>query len=203
LNPEHGPALKELGFLYASEGDPARAIELLTRARARLPKDDELCLRLGLELEAEGRLEEARDALLAACKLNPAHPGPRSALAPLYARLGDAAMAERMREEYERCRAFGKRLTAASQNYDENSQDPAASMALAELYREVGMPSEAAQWARRALLLDAKHAPALKMLEELGQTGPGSSAPAEPGIGDESELDRPELEAAQDRGGMR
>jgi tetratricopeptide (TPR) repeat protein len=177
LNPEHGPSLKELGFLYASLGDPARAIELLTRARARLPKDDELYLRLGLQLEAEGRLEEARDALLAACKLNPAHPGPRSALAPIYARLGDPAMAERMREEYERCRAFGLRLTAASQSYDKNASDPAASVALAELYLEVGMPDEAAQWANRALLLDAKHAPALEMLRKLGRPKPEARDP--------------------------
>jgi len=201
LNPEHGLAMKELGFLYASEGDAARAIELLTRARARLPKDDEVLLRLGLQLEAEGRLEEARDALLAACKLNPAHPGPRSALAPLYGRLGDPVMAERMREEYERLRAFGKRLTDASQNYDRNSQDPAASMALAHLYREIGMPDEAAQWAKRALSLDAKHAPALEMLEELGRRPSGS---VEQGIGDETELDRPELRGSgQDEGGMR
>jgi tetratricopeptide (TPR) repeat protein len=204
LNPEHGLALKELGFLHANDGDSSRAIELLAKARARLPKDDEVCLRLGLQLEAEGRLEEARDALLAACKLNPAHPGPRSALAPIYARLGDAAAAERVREEYERCRAFGKRLTDASQNHDRNSQDPAASMALAELYREVGMPDEAAQWAKRALLLDAKYAPALKMLEELGKPGLGAGDSKAPEIGDESELERLEAIApAEGEGGMR
>jgi tetratricopeptide (TPR) repeat protein len=203
LNPEHGLAMKELGALYASEGDSARAIELLTRARARLPKDDELLLELGLQLESEGRLEEARDALLAACKLNPAHPGPRAALAPLYGRLGDPALAERMHEEYERLRAFGKRLTDASQNYDKNGQDPAASMNLAELYLEIGMPYEASQWAKRALLLDAKYAPALEMLQRLGQPA-GSSEPEQPGNGDEQALERLKYIAPEpDEGGMR
>jgi hypothetical protein len=86
-------------------------------------------------------------------------------------------MAERMREEYERCRAFGLRLTAASQSYDKNASDPAASVALAELYLEVGMPDEAAQWANRALLLDAKHAPALEMLRKLGRPKPEARDP--------------------------
>jgi tetratricopeptide (TPR) repeat protein len=169
LQADHGLALKELGVLFAGEGDSKRALEHLARARALLPKEDGLLLVLGLQLEAEERLEEARDVYLEACALNPAHPGPRSALAVLYGRLGDPAAAERMQKEFERCRAFGKRLTAASQHYDKNNRDPAACLGLAELYREVGMPDEAALWAGRALRIDPEHAPAKELLRALGR----------------------------------
>jgi len=169
LKPDHGLAEKELGLLYAADGDSARAIEHLTRAKALLPKDDEVLLVLGMQLESEDRLEEARDLLVQAAELNPAHPGPRNALIVIYQRLGDPAAAERMAKEFERCRALGKRITAASQHFDANSQDPAACMGLAELYREVGMHPAAIQWAERALRLDPKHAPALELLRKLGK----------------------------------
>jgi len=177
LDPEHGAARKELGFLLAAEGDTQGAIAELTRARALLPADDELLLRLGLALEGEERLEEARDAYLAARAANPAHPGPSSALAVLYGRLGDPAAAERMRAEFERLRAFGKRLTAALAHQEEHSRDPAACMALAELYLELEAEAQAARWAERALLLDAQHAPALALLRRLGRPVPGEERP--------------------------
>jgi tetratricopeptide (TPR) repeat protein len=167
--PDHGPAEKELGLFYAGEGDSAKAVEHLTHARALLPKDDEVLLVLGMQLESEDRLEEARDALVAAAEMNTAHPGPRFALIGVYRRLGDPAAAERMGAEFERCRALGKRITAASQRFDANSQDPAACMGLAELYREVGMHPAAIQWAERALRLDPKHAPAIELLRKLGK----------------------------------
>lgn len=179
LKPDHGLAMKELGFVRAAEGDPKRAIERLSAARASLPADAELMLQLGLQLEAEGRLEEARDACLAAAELNPAHPGPRSALVVLYGRLGDPAAAERMKQEFERCRAFGKRLTAASQRFDQSSRDPAACMGLAELYHEVGMRAEARNWAERALRLDPGHEPASRLLRELGPAGTGAAPEGE------------------------
>src|SRR5262249_34707139 len=146
-------------------------------ARARLPRDAEIPLQLGLQLEAEGRLEEARDAYLASYELNRGNPGPRSALAVLYGRLGDPAAAERMRLEFERCRAFGKRFTAASQAFEAHSRDPAACLALADLYVEMGIPEEAQRWAERALRLDPRHAPALALLNALRTPGGAPPAP--------------------------
>lgn len=170
LKPDHGLAEKELGLFYAAEGDAARAIEHLTRAKTLLPKDDEVLFQLGMQLDSLDRLEEARDALLAAAERNRAHPGPRAALIVLYRRLGDAEASQRMAAEFERCRAFGKRITAASQRFDENSRDPAACMGLAELYHEVGMDESAIRWAERALRLDPEHAPAKELLRQLGGT---------------------------------
>jgi Flp pilus assembly protein TadD len=177
LRPDHGPTLREFGGVLAGEGDAKRAIEVLTRARQALPKDAEIALQLGLQLESEGRLEEARDAYLAACELNRAHPGPRAALITLYGRLGDPEKAEFMKSEFERCRAFGKRITAASQRFDENRRDPAACLGLAELYLEVENPAEARQWVERALRLDAKFAPAMALLERLESGGSRSGEP--------------------------
>lgn len=178
LDPKNGLALKELGLLYAAAGEAQRALEYLTRARALLPKDDEVLFLLGMQFESEDRLEEARDAYVAAAELNTGHPGPRSALVVLYRRLGDAAASERMSQEFERCRAFGKRITAASQRFDANNQDPAACMGLAELYREVGMHPAAIQWAERALRLDPKHAPAIELMNALGKPAPEPGATA-------------------------
>lgn len=169
LRPDHGLATKELGLLYAEDGDAPRSIEYLERARALLPKDDEILFQLGLQLESEERLEEARDAYLAAAARNTGHPGPRSRLIWLYRRLGDEASSEHMQAEFDRCRAFGKRITAASQYFDEHSREPEACMGLAELYREIGMQDAAVNWAERALRLDRNHGPAVALLEELGQ----------------------------------
>jgi tetratricopeptide (TPR) repeat protein len=176
--PDHAQALKQLGQVRAAQGDAKGAIEALNRARVLLPKDAEIPLQLGLQLESEDRLEEARDAYLAACDMNRAHPGPRSALVVLYGRLGDKEAAENMKKEFERCRAFGKRITAASQYFDEHSRDPAACMGLAELYREAAMPDEAVNWAERALRLDPKHEPAIELLRKFGRP---VKEPAEPG----------------------
>jgi Flp pilus assembly protein TadD len=178
LDPEHGAARKTLGLILAEQGDARRAIEALTRARTLLPRDAEIPLQLGLQLETEGRLEEARDAYLASCELNHGNPGPRSALAVLYGRLGDPGSAERMRLEFERCRAFGKRFTAASQNFEEHGRDPAACMGLAGLYLEMGIPDEAQRWAERALRLDPQHAPAIELLSTLGSSGGAPPQPA-------------------------
>jgi tetratricopeptide (TPR) repeat protein len=169
LNPEHGLARRELGFVHGAQGDSQRAVECLLEARKLLPKDGDLELQLGNQLEAEGRLEEARDAYLAACRFNPTHPGPRSALAVLYGRLGDPEAAERMRQEFERCRAAGKRFTAAQQYFNEHTREPAACMGLAELYRKFGMHEEAIHWAERALRLDPTHEPAIELLRKLGK----------------------------------
>lgn len=169
LDARNALALKEFGSLYAGEGDAPRALEFLTRARALLPNDDEVLFLLGMQLESEERLEEARDAYVAAARLNTGHPGPRSALVVLYRRLGDAQASEHMAREFERCREFGKRITAASQRFDENSRDPEACMGLAELYHEVGMHGPAIQWAERALRLDPEHAAAIELLRKLGK----------------------------------
>jgi Flp pilus assembly protein TadD len=169
LRPSHGPTLQQLGSVLAIEGETKRAIEILARAREASPKDAEVALQLGLQLESEGRLEEARDAFLAACDLNRAHPGPRSALVVLYGRLGEPEQAEFMRTEFERCRAFGKRLTAAAQYFDAHSREPAACMGLAELYMEIGNADEAASWAGRAVRLDPQHGPGLELLNKLGR----------------------------------
>jgi tetratricopeptide (TPR) repeat protein len=177
LAPGHAQTLRELGFVQVAAGASTRAVETLSRAREDLPQDGELLLQLGNALEAEERLEEARDAYLAAAAANPAHPGPRSALAVLYGRLGDAEAAERMRQEFERCRAFGKRLTAASQQFEKNSRDPAACMGLAELYREAGMHPEAINWAARALRLDPAHEPARELLRQLEVPASGAETP--------------------------
>lgn len=183
--PDHGLAAKELGLLYAAEGDARRALPALQRALELLPKDDEILFQLGMQLESEERLEEARDAYLAAAALNTGHPGPRSCLIRIYGLLGDQPASERMKAEFDRCRAFGKRITAASQHFDENSRDPAACMGLAQLYDEIGMVDAAASWAERARRLDPDCAPALALLRKLGRTGatlpgeidPGSVAP--------------------------
>lgn len=178
LQPGHGLAAKELGLLRAEEGDPKRSIEVLQRARTLLPKDDEVLFALGMQYENEERLEEARDAYLAAAALNTGHPGPRSCLVRVYRLLGDPAASERMNEEFDRCRAFGKRITAASQHFDEHSSDPAACMGLAELYDEIGMVDAAANWAERARRLDPTYAPATALLEKLGrvtENGAGGS----------------------------
>lgn len=176
LQPNHGLATKELGLLRAEEGDPKRSIEVLERAKALLPRDDEILFQLGMQLENEERLEEARDAYLAAAALNTGHPGPRSCLVRVYRLLGDPAASERMNQEFDRCRAFGKRITAASQNFDEHSRDPAACMGLAELYDEIGMVDAAANWAERARRLDPTYAPATALLRKLGRGSNDSGA---------------------------
>jgi len=179
LRPGFAPAVKELGILYADEGDTPRAIARLEEARALLPKDDEVLFRLGMQLEGEERLEEARDAYVRAAELNRGHPGPRSRLIWIYRRLGDEKASEAMQKDFDRCRAFGKEVTAAAQNFDEHSREPEACMRLAELYHGVGMPDEARLWAERALRLDAEYAPARELLHALGEPD-GAQAPMDP-----------------------
>jgi len=169
LRPDYGPAVKELALLYAGEGRTLDAIAAFQKARGLLPKDDEILFQLGLQLENEDRLEEARDAFLASAELNRAHPGPRSGLIRIYLRLGDEQASQHMQAEFDRCRAFGKELTQASLYYDEHNREPGACMGLAELYRKVGMPAQAVLWAERALRLDPEHAPARELLLQLGQ----------------------------------
>lgn len=169
LRPGHGLAQKELGLLHAAEGDTQRAIAALERARVLLPKDDEVLFQLGLVLETEERLEEARDAFLAATELNGGHPGPRSRLVWIYRRLGDEQASDRMQAEFDRCRAFGKEMTAASLHYDAHSREPEACLGIAELYRSVGMAEQAILWAERAWRLDQTYEPAIELLRELGK----------------------------------
>lgn len=168
LDPGYGPALKELGLLCAAEGELTRSKEYLTRARELLPKDDEILLQLGMQLESEERLEEAKAAFLEAVRLNPAHPGPLTRLVWIYQRLGDADAAARASADLARCKEFGKRLTQATQRFEANRRDSGAALEVAQLYHEVGLAATARAWAERALRLDAKNGAAQELLLELG-----------------------------------
>lgn len=168
IDPRHGLALKELGLLYAQEGDVTRAKDYLTRARDLLPKDNEVLFQLGMLLESEEDLEAAKAAFLRAVELNPAHPGPLTRLAWVYRRQGDEAAAARTEQVLAQCKEFGKRLTQANQLYEANRRDSGACLAVAALYDEVGMSATARGWAEKALRLDRNNRAASELLEKLG-----------------------------------
>ncbi len=181
LDPAHGPAFKELGLLCAAEGDLARSEEYLTRARELLPKDDEILLQLGMQLESGEQLEEAKAAFLEAVRLNPAHPGPLTRLVWIYQRLGDAEAAQRTSAELTRCKDFGKRLTQATQRFEAIRRDSGAALGVAELYHEVGLSTTARAWAERALRLDANNAGASELLRKMGLDPKAALAPGAAG----------------------
>lgn len=160
--------------MHAAQGESAQALEYLRRARTLLPRDDEVLLQLGLQLEGDEDLPGALEAFQKATELNPAHPGPHMRLIHLYERLGDAERAEKARADLARSKDFGKRLTAAQRRTLENARDAGALAAVAALYLEMGMSEPARGWAERALRVDPENAEARAVLEKLAAPSAGA-----------------------------
>lgn len=167
LDSGHTLATKELGLVYEELGQPIPARDTLMRARELLPLDDEVRFHLGMALLDLEDLPGAKEEFLACLALNPAHPGPRTQLVTICQRLGQPAESERHAAELQRFKPLRKRLTEALEQATARPRDPEALLAVAQVYREIGMPVVALQWVERALVLAPDHEQARKLQDAL------------------------------------
>ena len=101
LDPDSTEALAALAEAEASLGDIADAESHAGRAIAKVPAHATANLVMGMVRMAQQRYAEARDALLTAVATDPHSPKPEYQLSLVYARLGDAATAQRHVELYQ------------------------------------------------------------------------------------------------------
>jgi len=174
LDPKHGLAAKELGMLYATTGDVAHAEVALRRAGELRPDDDEIQFQLGLQLEAQDDIAGAIAAHLHALGLNPVHQGPRSRLVSLYQRQGNTDAADAQSHELERWKTFGDQLRAAMDRSRAAPREAGPMVAVAELYRSIGMKQPARDWFLLALQREPENAQAKQALAELGPAPAGA-----------------------------
>jgi len=174
LDPAHKAAVKEYAFLLESLGETEAARAQFERACALMPLDDEMRFHLGLMLEQHDDLEGAREAFLAALDLNPAHPGPRPRLVTLYHRLGKEAEAEHQAAEHERFKPLRTKLAKALAEAQARPRDVQALLAVAQVYREIGMPLPARTWSDRALALAPDDARAQEFVRLLAESNPST-----------------------------
>jgi len=167
LDPAHKLATKELGLVYEQRGESARARDSFVRARELGLFDDEVRFHLGMVLLDLDDLAGAREEFLAALELNPAHPGPRTRLVSLCQQLGQPEESEHHAAELERFKPLRQRLTAVLADASARPRDPEALLAVAEVYREIGMPLVALTWVERALALAPEHARARSLKDAL------------------------------------
>ena len=80
LRPDYAPGLSHLGIAYAMTGRNSEAIEVLTSAARRSPRDTNILHNLGLAQRRAGRIEEAIATFERALALNPSRNDSRAAL---------------------------------------------------------------------------------------------------------------------------
>jgi tetratricopeptide (TPR) repeat protein len=165
--PGHRLATRELGLVHEEAGEPEKAREILLRAREIDRFDDEVRFHLAMALLDLDDLAGAKAEFLAALALNPAHPGPRTALVTLCQRLGESEESDLHAAELERYKPLRQRLTAALEQATARPRDPEALFTTAQVYREIGMPIAALTWAERVLTLAPEHEGARTMREAL------------------------------------
>ncbi|HEV8198647.1 MAG TPA: hypothetical protein VGS03_01350 [Candidatus Polarisedimenticolia bacterium] len=98
--PFAGPPIREIAIAHylSLVGDAAGAEEFLRTAIEAIPRNASLRHDLGLQLERQGKREEARDAYRASAALDPGFGPAQSALASLALEAGDVAEAGRRAE---------------------------------------------------------------------------------------------------------
>jgi tetratricopeptide (TPR) repeat protein len=94
-------AVEALGHAYARAGDRERARRAFRHLTKLVPDDAEAAIFHAAEAVACDRLEDAREALAAAIKLDPENPKAYRYAAVLYERLGDPDRAKKFRAKYE------------------------------------------------------------------------------------------------------
>ena len=147
-----------------------KALDRATEAASRFPDSADAHFRLGFELEAAGRFEEARAALERALKLNPDHPETRLALGRAELRAGRRAIAVEHFEAVLRSqpnntlarlelakslvgvREFARAKTLLLALEAENA-DPAPHLLLYQIFQAEGNPAESARHRARYLEL--------------------------------------------------
>ncbi len=87
IKPDLGSAYNNQANIYLRAGMPERATEIYRLALEEAPEDAQIWFNLGLSLEAQGRLREARDAHLRARSLEPDFAGLAARLRALERRL--------------------------------------------------------------------------------------------------------------------
>ena len=174
LDQGHKLATKELGIVYENQGEPARARDTFLRARELNRLDDEVRFHLGMVLLDLDDLAGAKEEFLACLALNPAHPGPRTQLVTVCQRLGQPQESERHAAELERFKPLRQRLTKTLEQASARPRDVEALLAVAQVYREIGMPVAALQWVERALALAPEHEQARSLKDALDAAGKGT-----------------------------
>ena len=98
---DNAAAVEALGHAYARAGDRERARRAFRHLTKLVPDDAEAAIFHAAEAVACDRLEDAREALAAAIKLDPENPKAYRYAAVLYERLGDSDRARKFRAKYE------------------------------------------------------------------------------------------------------
>ncbi len=149
--PEHGVALHMLGLIEYQAGRYEQAIDLMSRAEARIPGDAGLHTNLGTVLQASGRLDEAVGRYMNAIAINPG-------FALAYNNLGNAL---RLQGKHEQAvSAFRQAL-----DIDPNYVDACVNLAI--VYQSMNETEKAIQCYEKAIALDPRHGPATHMLAAL------------------------------------
>lgn len=174
LDPGHKLATKELGIVLENQGQTESARDMLRRAHQLLPFDDEVRFHLGMALLDLDDLAGAREEFLGCLAWNPAHPGPRTQLVTICRRLGQPEESERHAAELERFKPLRQRLTQTLEQATARPRDVAALLAVAQVYREIGMPVAALPWVERALALEPENEQALQLKQALDEAGKGT-----------------------------
>jgi tetratricopeptide (TPR) repeat protein len=140
---ERKDAYSTLGYLYATEGQQAAAIDAWRRALA-LGDDPEIAVRLGRAYRLSGDLRRARETLLA---VDPS-------------RLPRASAAMRLDELAAVSRAEGRLQASVEELQEANTLEPAAHRyyELGLAYRALNRPAAAVEQLERAHALDAERA---------------------------------------------
>lgn len=140
-----------------------RAVALLRRATALAPEDPRPWYLLGARLQQQGRLEEARAALLRTLDVDPSQPGPYNNLVQVAAALKQPALVQRLGALMRATQERKRELEAAWKARWAHPNDPEVYLTLARRLVARGSLSAAEHQLKRALALRPGWPPAVSL----------------------------------------